>query len=74
MLCRYSTILDLCWGSTRENRRARAQAARCSDTDRSSNSRPEYDLPVVSSSSVNTPIRLEKRNTKLVIFQIRRTI
>lgn len=59
MLCKYSTILDLWAGSTRENRRALAQAARCSLTERSSNSRPEKDLPVVSSSSVNTPIRLE---------------
>ncbi|KYQ56224.1 hypothetical protein ALC60_04838 [Trachymyrmex zeteki] len=44
-------------GSTREKRRALAQAAFCSDVGRSSNSRPEYDLPVVSSSSPKTPIR-----------------
>lgn len=56
MLCKYSTILDLCAGSTRENRRALATADFCSDRERSSNSRPEYDFPVVSSSSVNTPI------------------
>ncbi|KYN36111.1 hypothetical protein ALC56_09534, partial [Trachymyrmex septentrionalis] len=44
-------------GSTREKRRALAQAAFCSDVGRSSNSRPEYDLPMVSSSSPKTPIR-----------------
>lgn len=67
MLCRYSTILDLCAGSTRENRRALAQAERCSATGRSSNSRPEYDLPVVSSSSPNTPIRLSTNKIALVL-------
>uniref|UniRef100_A0A1A9ZV03 Uncharacterized protein n=1 Tax=Glossina pallidipes TaxID=7398 RepID=A0A1A9ZV03_GLOPL len=41
MLCKYSTILDLCWGSTRENKRALAQAAFCSEGGKSSNSRPE---------------------------------
>jgi len=56
MLCKYSIIFDLWDGSTRENSRALATADFCSDRDKSSNSRPEYDFPVVSSSSVNTPI------------------
>lgn len=59
MDCRNSMILDLCAGSTREKRRERATACFCSARGRSSNSRPEQDLPVVSSSSVNTPIRLQ---------------
>ncbi|NEU32702.1 hypothetical protein GN156_18455, partial [bacterium LRH843] len=41
MLCKNSTIFDLWAGSTREKRRERAQAAFCSATGRSSNSRPE---------------------------------
>jgi len=56
MLCRNSTILDLCAGSTLENSLARATADFCSLLGKSSNSRPEYDFPVVSSSSPKTPI------------------
>lgn len=56
MPCKYSTILDLWAGSTRENNLALATAAFWSEIGRSSNSRPEYDFPVVSSFSPNTPI------------------
>ena len=41
MDCKYSTILDLWKGSTRANIFAFETAARCSETLRSSNSRPE---------------------------------
>ena len=75
--CRYSTI-ELLWaGSTREKRRAFLQASRCSASDNSSNSRPEYDSPCVDSFSPNTPIRrqiasavfygLTKVNTDIII-------
>lgn len=55
--CRYSTILLLWVGSTRAKRRALRAALPCSLGDRSSNSRPVYDLPSVDSDSLNTPIR-----------------
>ena len=45
MDCKYSTILDLWNGSTRANILDRATAARCSETDKSSNSRPEKAWP-----------------------------
>ena len=44
--CRYSTILLLCAGSTREKSRALIQAFLCSSSDIASNSRPENDFPV----------------------------
>merc|ERR1712223_41140 len=59
MDCKYSTILDLWNGSTRANILARATAARCSDTDKSSNSRPEEAKPSVDSSSPKIPILLQ---------------
>lgn len=54
---RYSTMRDLCAGSTRAKHRASRHAWRCASGDSSSNSLPVYALPETSSVSEKMPIR-----------------
>merc|ERR1719277_1561313 len=70
MDCKYSTILDLWKGSTRANILALAQAARCSETLRSSNSRPEKASPSVDSFSPKIPILLQMASAVFLLSPV----